>query len=314
MTREHKLSLILGFAVVLVVGVLLSDHLSGARRATLDQADPAGQLAFEEPTPRPSKAPSLVLVDPQGRPLEMTHTDLDPVANPVTDQLAAGEPTRASSAQEELLRTNMFRPVDQPTAHSAPNSGIGEQIADAVKGLMNGQTPVPAAQLDQAPATLKMSAQRPENRPPSSANNGRFRSYTIQPGDTLWAIAQSELGDGFRHTELADLNKDRIGPAGELRVGASIRIPDPAPSEPPASIPATIAKTKAPARNTPAKTAPAPKPMTTYTVKPGDTLGEIAYKQLGSSKRLREILDANRDQLDDADSVRSGMLLKVPAR
>ena len=32
MTREHKLALIVGFSLVLIVGVLISDHFSPARR------------------------------------------------------------------------------------------------------------------------------------------------------------------------------------------------------------------------------------------------------------------------------------------
>ena len=35
MTREQKLALIIGFSLVLLVGVLVSDHLSGARNAHL---------------------------------------------------------------------------------------------------------------------------------------------------------------------------------------------------------------------------------------------------------------------------------------
>ncbi|MFN7020841.1 MAG: hypothetical protein ACK4WH_05885, partial [Phycisphaerales bacterium] len=35
MTREHKLALIIGFTLVLVVGVLISDHFSKAHEARL---------------------------------------------------------------------------------------------------------------------------------------------------------------------------------------------------------------------------------------------------------------------------------------
>lgn len=50
----------------------------------------------------------------------------------------------------------------------------------------------------------------------------------------------------------------------------------------------------------------------TYTVKAGDTLGEISLAVLGTSKRAREIFDANRDQLKSMDDVRIGQVLKMP--
>ena len=36
-------------------------------------------------------------------------------------------------------------------------------------------------------------------------------TYTVQGGDTLWAIAESFLGDGNRWREVYDANADTIG-------------------------------------------------------------------------------------------------------
>lgn len=320
MTREHKLSLILGFAVVLVVGVLLSDHLSDARRVTLEQTNPADQVALDTPNPAPSRTPTLVLVDPQGRPIEPAPNQPAPVSSPLSDQLADGRPAPASSAEEELLRTNLFRPVDQPAGQAGPIAALGQQIAGAVQGLINGEAPIPAAQLDQPPPTLKMTGRPPESALPAGGATRVWRAYTVRSGDSLWAIASRELGDGFRHKELADLNRDRIGPRGELRVGASLRIPADSlstpntPTTPTTPTASTPPSGVAAGKPTPAKAKPSSKTVSTYTVKAGDTLGEIAYATLGTSKRYRELLEANLDQLDDADSVRAGMILKIPAR
>ncbi len=66
-----------------------------------------------------------------------------------------------------------------------------------------------------------------------------------------------------------------------------------------------------------AKTIPQPTPakasMKTYTVKSGDTLSEIAKRELGSSNKYMEIFDANRDQLSDPDKIKPGQVLKIPA-
>jgi len=53
---------------------------------------------------------------------------------------------------------------------------------------------------------------------------------------------------------------------------------------------------------------------TTYTVKPGDTLGKIAKQLLGDANSYPAIFDANRDQLSDPDKIKPGQVLKIPQR
>ena len=65
------------------------------------------------------------------------------------------------------------------------------------------------------------------------------------------------------------------------------------------------------------KTIPQPTPakasMKTYTVKSGDTLSEIAKRELGSPGKYMEIFNANKDQLSDPDKIKPGQVLKIPA-
>jgi nucleoid-associated protein YgaU len=58
---------------------------------------------------------------------------------------------------------------------------------------------------------------------------------------------------------------------------------------------------------------PAKASMKTYTVKSGDTLSEIAKRELGSANKYMEIFNANRDQLSDPDKIKPGQVLKIPA-
>jgi nucleoid-associated protein YgaU len=50
--------------------------------------------------------------------------------------------------------------------------------------------------------------------------------------------------------------------------------------------------------------------LATYTVKRGDTLGEISRKLLGTSKRWHEIAEFNK--LEDGDNIPAGTVLKMP--
>jgi len=58
---------------------------------------------------------------------------------------------------------------------------------------------------------------------------------------------------------------------------------------------------------------PAKASMKTYTVKSGDTLSEIAKRELGSANKYMDIFNANRDLLSDPDKIKPGQVLKLPA-
>lgn len=49
-----------------------------------------------------------------------------------------------------------------------------------------------------------------------------------------------------------------------------------------------------------------------YTVKSGDTLGEIAQQFYGDTGKARTIFQANRDQIEDPDLIFAGQVLRVP--
>lgn len=51
-------------------------------------------------------------------------------------------------------------------------------------------------------------------------------TYTVQPGDTLWGIAQKVLGNGALYTKIYEANKDVIGSNPDvIKVGQVFRIP-----------------------------------------------------------------------------------------
>jgi nucleoid-associated protein YgaU len=49
-----------------------------------------------------------------------------------------------------------------------------------------------------------------------------------------------------------------------------------------------------------------------YTVKAGDTLGQIAKDQLGNAGAYMKIFDANKDVLSDPDKIKPGQVLRIP--
>ena len=86
MTRDHKLALIIGFALILAVGVLVSDHLSRATRDRLDGEQLAGPTQIEI-TPVDvlrSPAPPVIAPEPE--------RDAPADATPAETELAQSQP------------------------------------------------------------------------------------------------------------------------------------------------------------------------------------------------------------------------------
>ncbi|ACZ32425.1 Peptidoglycan-binding LysM (plasmid) [Xylanimonas cellulosilytica DSM 15894] len=119
-------------------------------------------------------------------------------------------------------------------------------------------------------------------------------AYTVQPHESLWSIAASQLGDGHRFTEIVDLNQELLGgKANFIKPGWVLQIP--APVEAPAT-------------------------TETVTVERGDTLSSIARDELGDADRYPEIFEASRDieqpggaHLSDPNVIQPGWTVAVPA-
>lgn len=285
MTRELKLALILGSSLVLVVGVLISDHLSGARDARIARVDPPLVAApVEQMPPLTAGSPRT---SPQAEPAVALHvTPQDESFN--HPQLALGDPVPQVAPQT----------VDEQFANAAKQLGVDLKPMDDLTAtrldsvdspfeIVMGQPVAPRDQnTSAAPA-------------PSTTRDVATSEYTVQPGDTLWQLATRFLGNGSRHSELKAMNKGRLGPDGELRVGTKILVPG------------AVANTTPTKQTQPAAKQAAPK---TYTVKSGDTLYKIAAKTMGSGSRWKDLLEANKSDIKDPNALRAGAVLKIPSR
>ena len=132
-------------------------------------------------------------------------------------------------------------------------------------------------------------------------------THVVTPGESLWKIAQDELGDGARWTEIAQLNYGVDQPGGYaldeshwIDPGWTLLLPADAAS-------ATLPETGTPAAET------------THVVESGDTLWEIADDELGDGTRFPELVDASQDtiqpdgrQLTDPDVILPGWTITVP--
>ncbi|MEZ0067158.1 nucleoid-associated protein YgaU [Streptacidiphilus sp. MAP12-20] len=184
----------------------------------------------------------------------------------------------------------------------------------------------PAAEAHDDAAATAASADHPGTvtaTPTTHADaHGHHRPhYTVRatrPAESLWSIAEHVLGSGERWREIAALNQGRvmdaqqhvfdadrpIEPGWKLALPADAKLP-----QTPAIAPAAAAAT-APATGTGTRQ---------VTVRPGDTLSDIAEREMGSSADWPRLFAANRGvtapdghRLTDPNLIEPGMRLTIP--
>lgn len=332
MTREQKLALVLGFAAVLVVGLLISDHLAAARSADLEDAPhdatvlvdasegqalrrvvtlpeaedhfrgrPVQRQARGLGSPDAGATPDVQTNDAASRValIDEPTEELSPEPQPEPIRLVLGanggvtDPTRSGRGESVLER------VGDSVAHGA--EAVARGIRD-IAGLASAASINGMAELGDKPG-------EPVGREVPTAP--RVVQHHVQANESLYKIAAQYYGDGNQWRRIARDNEGRVGEDGAVREGVMLRILDPRVGSTPDPVVARAPEPEAKPTAKPA--AGAAKGPMTYTVKSGDTLGEISQKLLGTVRRQHELIALNRDVLKDPDNLRAGTVLKLPS-
>jgi nucleoid-associated protein YgaU len=99
-------------------------------------------------------------------------------------------------------------------------------IAEVVEvNIPAEQVPPQGAQLEVSDSSVVNKYIMEEKQEVESGTKVSTREYTIKVGDSLWKIAQSEMGNGNRWQYLYELNKDRIKNPNKLKKGTVLIIP-----------------------------------------------------------------------------------------
>lgn len=184
----------------------------------------------------------------------------------------------------------------------------GALLTMFVVNVVGRAAPGAAAASPPPVATLHVATVRPHGHAPepTPAQQRRERprdvEYTVQPGDTLWGVAERFYGTGYEFPRLVTANVGRQMPDGEhftragvIQPGWVLRIPPP-----------NLAVEEVGGR-------------AYYVVEEGDSLRGIAARLLGSEGRWRELFDLNRGNagvdgriLEDPDLIWPGLHLQLP--
>lgn len=347
MTRETKVGLLAGMALILLIGILVSDHLS------------------VEPN---SSASQMVEYAGEGQ--------ADAAAPVYVDQGAA-EPTPAPREATNINRQQLPQREDPiPMADELP---LQQEIREAPTDAMasNDQQPVEGQAVANAPAeqtTWTESLRQTPFLPAHRVDYQRKKYHNVKAGENLSEIARHQLGDSKLWPLIRDANPKKVSANGAVRAGVRLLIPQPQQEEdPPAAqtgsatprrahivvkpgdtlselaskhlgssrkwqelleanrdvltapeklspgmklkLPATqaprVEEPQAAADNTP--TPPRRRDNSPiYFVQPGDTLSSIAREKMGDSGRWYELYRANQGRIDDPDVLVMGTELVIP--
>lgn len=250
MTRENKLALIVGFGLILFVGVLLSDHFSAARNS--------------EPG------------------------SLKPLSN---------NGTRLNDAQREPIDLRPARPDRQTPSASTPD--------DPSHSPLHVQSNAPTTPgIIHLPDLQEQFADRPTigNIAGEQTAGQTTKTHTVAAGEVLERICRRHYGDTSLLNKLAAYNK--LANPDLIREGMKLRLPAAAEL-------GGVAASSKPSEAADHNSLSTPN-TATYTVKPDETLSEIAQRLMQSSRQWRQIYELNRDVISNPDLVRAGTVLRIP--
>ncbi len=290
-TREHKLALIIGFSLILFVGILISDHLS---KSVVYERVPDGEARLAD-----GIGPLDIGLAP--RPLPERHTGYRPQAVAESD-----EPDGLEFADEAPGEAIAASTEDYSEFVPAPREAMLDQGLRLLDQMVSslGEAPLaprPALVIEQSRGALAPGEPLPEEP---------YITHVVQRGESLYQIAREHYGDGTQWPRIQRANTGRVGEDASVRVGVTLRIPGVAPK--PKIIPtAPTASPRGPAETALAASDPEGGARR-YTVRKNDTLGEIAQELLGSARRRAEIIALNRDKIEDENEIRVGMVLTIP--
>lgn len=302
--------------------------------ATGDSAGIAGLLASGEnaaPAPSPAvPAPVDPPIDPTasaqagaqnpgGRPGPVEFVNGQPLPPPAARTTQTGDaPTGPGAGSIDSLVARPDRPAPETVSvpEVTPGLGGGAAAGAGSGGLPSGPEAVVPVTPKPQPAVAEV-------------------MYPVRAGDTITKILREQYGEASPSAieKFKEYNRSRLTKSGGIQAGVTLRLPpravlgmsaegrQPRPAGPSqrdsaaakapgkdasgAARPGSKEAEKAP------RTTPAPSAARTYTVRKGDTLGEIAQRELGSATLAREIMKLNG--LKD-ENIKVGSVLRLPAR
>jgi LysM repeat protein len=309
MTRETKIGLLVGLAFIIVIGILLSDHMTSSTDPPPAALVSTGRgVRSTIATPGGSQQPYSPIVTPtQVQPQHTVPTPRD-LQSPTPPQaiVQVGGPsiqTQAAPPAGSIAFVGNGGQMQQPT---------GPVQDQQVAGADSPGNPLNQIAQRQGESLVTVTPGASQQSQQHSVPQMGFRDYVAQSGDTVSRMAAKFLGSRSKAAQDAIIRANPTLQQDPNRVieGRTYRIPistaaasigtvaSPAPALTPVHPVATVASAA----------------EYFYTVKEGDSLWRIAQEQLGNPGAIDAIKELNKDQLKGGDTIQVDMKLRLPGR
>ncbi len=328
MTRETRVGLLLGLAIIVIIGMILTevsqpvvdDNTAEKPLAVDSEYYKQKDVPLEDVTFRPSGSrqdyPVVVAARDNDQPSEVDRPAIRVVA-----------PVEKISSNRLNIAHRRPAANQRPIILDAPDVRDAQADAQEFQPQPTWQEPV-VVEVSQAPSV------RPAKKQPSRS------SYTVVDGDSLYKIAAKVYqGKGHLYKKIYNANRDKLSSPETVVVGQKLVIPalDNKPSRSGLAAGSNVKisprnqsalnslrrdlalrqakmvlrKSKQPKKTIPAKSSR----RLFYVVRRGDNLTRIAKKTLkdSSDAAIQKIFEANNDKLEDRDSIVEGMKLRIPS-
>ncbi len=234
-------------------------------------------------------------------------------ANPVESKPAATSTPDQSFGIEsvETLKPSPAPQLSQPAPFS-PTTEIPETTPNVPNpsSSLNTAQSIPKKQVYNPPANELVV----QNQQPSDATNqiAEETVHEVQRGENYWTISRQHFGTARYFAALAEYNKHRIPRPDRMKPGMFVLVPD-----------SKVLDQRYPKMAGIVDAQPSPESLLApgffiqdgqplYRIGKGDTLTDIAENHLGRTARWSQIVGMNRDLLKDGNTLKIGMVLRLP--
>lgn len=181
-----------------------------------------------DPEPDVVKGPSAILkeagIDPAGLDFDIKGDGRVIVTGWVDDQvtseriseLVAGIPA-VSSVVNQLQ-------IGRPPPPAPAPEPIPEPVPESVHEPAPGSEAEAASESESAATTEPQSESGPEEIAEAGGDDS-MGTYTVEPGDSLWKIAEAQYGSGAKYMAIFEANRDILDNPDLIKPGQVLKIP-----------------------------------------------------------------------------------------
>jgi nucleoid-associated protein YgaU/transposase len=289
----------------LLLALVASTNTVWAQTTNQHPATPPVTVTLQVPTTATGASTTIQLQVRTDVNRQQTTLQVASDANPSAPTIIAARVGGDSVATVPVDASDAFVWAVSPNPTSP---GCGPHPAAATPGCSRaGTTPPtpptpPAPQpgtLLEGPAAPAATTSDPSTATASTATlaaaSAQVLQYTVQPGDTLTAVARRFYGDTAATDRIVETNLGQPMPDGRSFADANQILPGWVLTLP-----------------QPAQSAYERDGQCWYIVQPGDALSTIAARLLGSASRWPQLYALNRDRIEDPSRIRVGQVLQLP--